>query len=471
LRNPDFEAFSQRGAGEMIVANRWEPWWVQGTDDQVKEGYFYRPEYKPESAALFGRRRIHSGDYAQKFFSTFATHQAGLYQQVSGIAPRSTLTFSAWIQMWSSSQDDPGRCDESGNYQAWIGIDPTGGRDAASDKVIWSEPAMACNRWVRLQVTAVAEPLVLWPKDKGSGTVTVFLKGEPEYRVKHNDSYWDDLVLIAGAPLVPTLVRYTSTPIRTATATQTPTPLVLGPKDPGPTRTPTWTTTPTRTPALTPTPATSPTKGLKVESPTPVASPSVTEPPTHTPVPVVSKVEPPTDTPGMEGGCLCVLAYDDRDADGQRDDGESLPSVLGPEDQGLVGAVVVVSDGSHVVGTYTTNGHDEPFCTVLDSPVQCFEDLPYGHYLVTWRSPRGYKSTTHESWSLALGAGKPSVTLAFGIRRGRVPSMAAITPASSLSKQVVSNWAGGTVYYIGGGALLLAVAGVGAGYVLKRERV
>jgi len=186
------------------------------------------------------------------------------------------------------------------------------------------------------------------------------------------------------------------------------------------------------------------------------------EPPTHTPVPVVSKVEPPTDTPKTEGGCLCVLAYDDRDADGQRDDGEGLPSVLGPEDQGLAGAVVVVSDGSRVVSTYTTNGRDEPFC---------FEDLPYGHYLVTWRSPRGYKSTTHEIWSLALGTGKPSATLAFGIRRSRFPSMAAITPMSSLSKQVVSNWAGGTVYYIGGGALLLAVAGIGAGYVLKRERV
>jgi len=126
----------------------------------------------------------------------------------------------------------------------------------------------------------------------------------------------------------------------------------------------------------------------------------------------------------------------------------------------LVGAVVVVSDGSRVVGTYTTNGRDEPFC---------FEGLSYGHYLVTWRSPRGYKSTTHESWSLALGTGKPSVTLAFGIRRSRFPSMAAITPASSLSKPVVSNWAGGTVYYIGGGTLLLAVAGIGAGYVLKKK--
>jgi len=443
LRNPDFEeGFSQRGAGEMIVAHRWEPWWVQGTDDQIKEGYFYRPEYKPESAALFGRRRIHSSDYAQKLFTTYATHQAGLYQQVSGIAPRSPLTFSAWVQMWSSSQDDPGRCDEPGNYQSWIGIDPTGGRDAASDKVVWSEPAMACNRWVRLQVATVAE----------SGTVTVFLKGKPEYRVKHNDSYWDDLVLIAGAPLVPTLVRHTSTPTWTATPTRTPTL----------TRTPARTATPTRTPALTPTPTTSPTREFKVESPTPVASPSVTEPPTHTPAPVVSEVEPATDTPGMEGGCLCVLAYDDRDADGLRDDGEGLPSVLGPEDQGLAGAVVVVSDQSCVVGTYTTNGRDEPFC---------FEGLPYGHYLVTWRSPRGYKSTTHENWSLALSAGKPSVTLAFGIRHSRFPSMAAITPASSLSKPIVSNWAGGTVYYIGGGALLLAVAGVGIGHILKRERV
>jgi hypothetical protein len=167
-----------------------------------------------------------------------------------------------------------------------------------------------------------------------------------------------------------------------------------------------------------------------------------------------------TDTPETEGGHLCVLAYDDNDTDGQRGDGEGL----------LAGAVVVVSDRSRVVGTYTTNGRDEPFC---------FEGLPYGHYLVTWRSPRGYRSTTHESWSLALsplslgqrtrGTGKPSVALAFGIRRSRLPGMAATTPASPLSKPIVSNWAGGTVYYIGG-ALLLAVAGVGAGRILKGER-
>jgi len=78
LRNPDFEeGFSQRGAGEMIVAHRWEPWWVQGTDDQIKEGYFYRPEYKPESAALFGRRRIHSSDYAQKLFTPMPPTRPG----------------------------------------------------------------------------------------------------------------------------------------------------------------------------------------------------------------------------------------------------------------------------------------------------------------------------------------------------------------------------------------------------------
>jgi len=180
------------------------------------------------------------------------------------------------------------------------------------------------------------------------------------------------------------------------------------------------------------------------------------EPPTHTLV--------PTATPATEGGCLCVLAYDDRDGDGLRDDGEGLPSVLGPEDQGLAGTVVVVSDRSRVVATYTTNGRDEPFCF----------GLPYGRYLVTERNPRGYGSTTYDTWDVALNAEVPVSNLAFGDRQRQSLRMTAATPVPSLTESPLTSNRASEAVYTGGAALLVAVAGVcvkvGAGHLLKRER-
>lgn len=83
VKNPGFEeGFTQRGAGELEVAVHWDPWWISGSADDNATGYFYRPEYKPESAAIFGMRRVHSGGFSQKQFNTYAHHRAGIRQQV-----------------------------------------------------------------------------------------------------------------------------------------------------------------------------------------------------------------------------------------------------------------------------------------------------------------------------------------------------------------------------------------------------
>jgi hypothetical protein len=129
LLNPGFEdGFSPRGAGEVVVGNGWFPWWVQGTPDQTDVGYLRRPEYKPEDGRRFGYRRIHGGDFGQKFFTTYSTHVAGIYQQVA--VPRGyRLTFSIWVQVWSSSGDDPDDIVDHGDYKVSVGIDPRGGID------------------------------------------------------------------------------------------------------------------------------------------------------------------------------------------------------------------------------------------------------------------------------------------------------------------------------------------------------
>ena len=219
LVNPGFEeGFSDRGAGEVSIANGWFPWWQDGPGQA--DGYRRRPEYKPEDANRYGTRRIHSGTFAQKQFNTYSTHHAGIYQQVQ-VPAESKLTFSCWVQIWSSQDPNPDGIKDPGNYRVYVGIDPTGGTDWNSPNVVWSQPCMDYNTWIRPEVQAVAK----------AGTITVFLRGQPEFRVKFNDSYWDDACL--------TVVRPTPRPTTPPKDTPTPEPSPTPESSPTPTNTPT----------------------------------------------------------------------------------------------------------------------------------------------------------------------------------------------------------------------------------------
>jgi uncharacterized repeat protein (TIGR01451 family) len=257
LVNPGFEdGFSERLdpyapwegiRGELTVANGWELWYdnVPGQD-----GYNFRPEYKPEDAHLYGGQRVRSGRFAQKFFTTYSTHTAGFYQRVP-VPEGSEVTFSIWVQVWSSHHDDPNESREPGNYRTYVGIDPFGDTDWQSEDIVWSEPVLIYDEWVDLSITAVAQ----------ADHVTVFTKGAPEWRVKHNDSYWDDARLVTDLPFktfLPLVVKYpTPTPTATSTVTPTPTPTNTPTPtlSPTATETPTLTATPTETPTATPTTA------------------------------------------------------------------------------------------------------------------------------------------------------------------------------------------------------------------------
>jgi len=264
LVNPGFEdGFSYRPdpyapwegpKGELEVANGWELWYdnVPGQD-----GFNYRPEYKSEDGhAHPDPLRVRSGRYAQKMFTFSSTHTAGLYQQVA-VPEGSELEFSTWVVVWSSSEDDPHHSTLPGKYWLSVGIDPYGGTDAYSEQIVWSDPIEHYDEHVQLLVTAEAQ----------ADHVTVFTKAAPEWRVKHNDSYWDDARLVMDLPFkafLPLVLKNYGTPIPTmtptATSTSTPTPTYT-PTDtltPSPTvtstATSTATTTPTATPTATPTP-------------------------------------------------------------------------------------------------------------------------------------------------------------------------------------------------------------------------
>ncbi len=219
LANPGFEGatFKAESLGTSLSSNMvegWLPWSVLGDATVNRE-----VEYKVIDAAASGDTyRVHSGNMSQKFFTTWGTHTAGMYQRVR-VPPGSQVTFSAWVQIYSGERDllsggEPisdlqwprNRNDRRGPglYRASVGIDPTGNAPAAfgappAGATVWSESVtefetrrvtesgVAYDAWVQLEVSTIAQ----------GEWVTVFTRGMPEYAVKHNDSFWDDASLIA----------------------------------------------------------------------------------------------------------------------------------------------------------------------------------------------------------------------------------------------------------------------------------
>ncbi|MEN6478645.1 MAG: hypothetical protein ABFD20_03285 [Anaerolineales bacterium] len=300
LSNPGFEGEFRKTdtlgtSGSSKVANDWYPWSLLGD-----ESYNREPEYKVlrKSEIPDGFYRIYAGEQCQQFYTSYATHTSGFYQRVSA-TPGQTLTFSIWVQIYTGqrefSVDNHPLSDlhqpqteatraagwGAGDYYAYAGIDPYGGVPASfgsapPDTVVWSQPVLdrdtrgtdsaghEIDRWVQLTVSTVAQ----------ADHVTVYTKGAPVYRTKHNDSFWDEASLVATmaaeATSSPTVSVATAVPTATATSTPTtsPTPSITPQpsRTPWPTDTPvplpTATATETPLPTITPTPSRAPTIAL-----------------------------------------------------------------------------------------------------------------------------------------------------------------------------------------------------------------
>jgi hypothetical protein len=145
----------------------------------------FRPEYQP---AAPWANRIQAGTNAQQYFTRFAAHSAGVYQQVAVTGGQLTLT--AWGQVWSSDgscQPPEASCNPT-DMRLQLGIDPTGGLNPASPQVVWSGTANPVDVYQQLAVTtATAGPLA-----------TVYLKSNPLEPRPHNNVYWDSVSLSGG---------------------------------------------------------------------------------------------------------------------------------------------------------------------------------------------------------------------------------------------------------------------------------
>ncbi len=233
LQNPGFEDpfVPFQGDTTRMVANGWSAWNVpQRTGD---EGFRnLKPEYQPASAS--NPARVLEGSNAQEYFSFFATHTGGLFQQVT-VPAGSSLEFSAFVYVWSSSGDDPNRSTDPGRVQVQVGIDPNGGTDGESDRIIWSLPLEFYDQYQQIRVSA---------QNVGS-RVTVFVRTSFDLPQKNNNIYVDQAALVVTAapatstPTVPPAPSATPTVASPLPGLPTPTQEVQGTEQPPSLATPT----------------------------------------------------------------------------------------------------------------------------------------------------------------------------------------------------------------------------------------
>ena len=198
LANGDFEGdfVDLEGAEPRMVAESWTPWHVAPTGSSPSFANL-DPNYDEET----DRIRLDDDGKAQKYFTLFATHQGGIYQEVDSLTAGTTYRFSVYAYVWSSSFEDTEVSEDPGDVVVRVGIDPNGGADGESDDIVWSTAAtFFYDAYRQYAVIATAE----------SESITVFVEstvGEPR---ANNYIYLDDAVLEVASETV-VLVEHTPT--------------------------------------------------------------------------------------------------------------------------------------------------------------------------------------------------------------------------------------------------------------------
>ena len=143
-------------------------------------------------------------------------------------------------------------------------------------------------------------------------------------------------------------------------------------------------------------------------------------------------------------GTICVGAFNDANADGQRNEGEGLVADA---------AIQLARDGA-VVSTYITDGATEPFCIELTEP---------GSYQLQIYPPAGFAATTEDNWAVSIANGE-SYTVSFGL--GEAPAVVAEAAATTTGEVAAADATPGATEEASGdglpGNLGMIVIGVAA---------
>lgn len=179
LTNGDFaEGFSPyRNDEALITADGWAPWWV--------EQKLADPSWKNRQPR-FSRSTL-DGEVVQRIDSPYATHTAGIWQQVPA-AEGNRYELSVAGQAWSSEDAAAGSRVEPSDVNLQIGIDITGGTDPLSPLITWSKLVQPLSRWETLRLSFEAQ----------ANIVTVYFRSAPSLPKRQQVVFWRNAVLLPG---------------------------------------------------------------------------------------------------------------------------------------------------------------------------------------------------------------------------------------------------------------------------------
>ncbi len=177
LANGDFdEEFSAFHNDEQLqVAVGWAPWWTDAADNDP-EWKHQKPRFKSTTV---------DGKPAQQVSTPFATHVAGLWQQVPAAA-ENRYDLSVMAQAWSSEDDTPGSRRDASDVNVQVGVDPTGGLDPESPLIEWTDMAQPLSRWETLRLSFAAE----------ANIITIYLRSAPPLPKRQQSVFWHNAVLL-----------------------------------------------------------------------------------------------------------------------------------------------------------------------------------------------------------------------------------------------------------------------------------
>jgi LysM repeat protein len=454
--------------GDCKVPGGWGVWFIPRTENDLP-GVNFQPKYDQTTQP----NRVHSGSGAQRIWADNATFTGGIYRVINDAPVGGKLRLTAWGQVWSTNDESPISARPSRDIKLKIGVDPLGGNNGSpsplNGQVVWSPEQDPKDAYAQFSVEV----------DVKSPTIIVYTYATMRDNVRHNEVFWDDVVLETIAP-PPTATPDAATVAAAITSTAPLTEAALAAAA---------ITTPTAeslaaTGAITYVIKEGDTlfgisldqnvpledllannPGVRAETlqigqelvikpasaaPTAAPAPVQAEQPTPDPVQATAIAAglPITSTPTV--GEACVQAFFDDDGDGKRDDNEDLvPNIL----------FTVSADGAQV-GSYTSTGVDEPYC---------FDNLPNKSYTVAAAALDIYVPTTPLNDTLNVNGARSFLSV--GLRReadGSVDVSKAPEPEQASSDG--PNW--GAILSVAGGALLLVGAvGFGATVFLRRRRL
>jgi len=399
LQNPGFENGTYTQAANVEAPTGWTAWWV--TQDGATTPTSCEPWIQPRFQLNGGSGVPHSGAYAANYYTMWASHNAGLYQKVTGVTANTIYKFSIYGYSVSRAESDTQSVSAT---NMWVGIDPTGGTDASSGNIVWAGPYNIQNNHGLMEVQAAAK----------GGAITVFTRSQPIWCMDHNDSFWDDATLTAGGQ-APAATQASSDNSSSGGSQQSADYKIATPDANGRivhtvqsgdtlsgiaytygvtiqqikdlngltnniavlgTRLVIKTGDTTPEPVATEEP---PAENQDAGGDQPADSGSGDE------VAAEGDNAPAEDQPAAATASVCVTTYEDVNANGIRESDEAkVPNIS-----------FVLNDGSETVGTHTTAEANDFYC---------FEGLMPGQYVVTWTG-QDYTPTTEQTWTVDVSEG------------------------------------------------------------------